>query len=73
VPNSTEFAVSPSSDQMVTSSKSEIALNLSTDGRYLTFMGYRPPVDALDVSKLNGSCGRSKVVALSRREGESGV
>lgn len=42
-------------DQMVTSfpSKSEIALNLSTDGRVVTFMGYLAPVDALDVSNSN--------------------
>ena len=34
--------VTPNSDQMVTSfpSKSEIALNLSTDGNFVTFMGY---------------------------------
>ena len=40
---------------MVTSfpSKSEIALNLSTDGRVVTFMGYLAPIDALDVSNSN--------------------
>ncbi|TMK52037.1 MAG: hypothetical protein E6G66_04585 [Actinobacteria bacterium] len=40
---------------MVTSfsSKSEMGLNLSTDGRYLTFMGYKAPVDAVDVSNSN--------------------
>ena len=42
-------------DQMVTSfsSKSELGLHLSTDGRYLTFMGYIAPVNALDVSNSN--------------------
>ncbi|HWY60127.1 MAG TPA: hypothetical protein VNZ03_37040 [Terriglobales bacterium] len=42
-------------DQMVTSfsSKSELALNLSTDGEYLTFMGYVSDVDNLDVSNSN--------------------
>ncbi len=42
-------------DQMVTSfpSKSEIALNLSTDGRVVTFTGYLAHVDALDVSNSN--------------------
>ena len=42
-------------DQMVTSfpSKSELALNLSTDHNYLTFMGYIAPIDALDVSNSN--------------------
>jgi len=42
-------------DQMVTSfsSKSEMALNLSTDGKYLTFMGYVAPVNAIDVSNSN--------------------
>jgi len=42
-------------DQLVTSfsSKSELGLNLSTDGQYLTFMGYVAPVDAIDVSNSN--------------------
>src|SRR5258708_31914809 len=31
----------------------EIALNLSTDHNYLTFMGYVSPIDALDVSNSN--------------------
>jgi hypothetical protein len=55
VPNSTEPGVSSGSDQMITSfsSKSELALNLSTRGRYVTFMGYLAPVDALDVSNSN--------------------
>jgi hypothetical protein len=55
VPNSSDHRVSPTADQMVTSfsSKSEIALNLSTDGRVVTFMGYLAPVDALDVSNSN--------------------
>ncbi len=41
--------------QMVTSfsSKSELALNRSTDGREITFMGYEAPVDAIDVSNSN--------------------
>lgn len=42
-------------DQLVTSfsSKSELALNLSTDGQYLTFMGYVAPFDDIDVSNSN--------------------
>ena len=42
-------------DHLVTSfsSKSEIALNLSTSGKYLSFMGYVAPVDAVDVSNAN--------------------
>ncbi|HEX4704464.1 MAG TPA: hypothetical protein VH352_20220, partial [Pseudonocardiaceae bacterium] len=45
----------PRHDHLVTSfsSKSELALNLSTDGRYITFMGYVAPVSALDVSNSN--------------------
>jgi len=41
--------------QLVTSfsSKSELALHLSTDGRYLSFVGYVAPVNALDVSNAN--------------------
>jgi len=55
VPNSSQRHIRPEADQMVTSfsSKSELALNLSTDGRVVTFMGYFAPVDALDVSNSN--------------------
>ncbi|WP_230474951.1 hypothetical protein [Dyella monticola] len=35
------------------SSKSELGLHLSLDGRYLTFMGYVAPVNAVDVSNSN--------------------
>jgi hypothetical protein len=42
-------------DHLVTSfsSKSELALNLSNDGRYVTFMGYVAPANAIDVSNSN--------------------
>lgn len=55
VPNSSEAGITSSSDQMVTSfsSKSELALNLSTDGRYVTFLGYNAPVAQADVSNAN--------------------
>ena len=55
VPNSSQRGVGTDSDQMVTSfsSKSELAVNLSTDGKALTFMGYFAPVGALDVSNSN--------------------
>jgi hypothetical protein len=55
VPNSTDPGVTSNSDQMVTSfsSKSELALNLSTEGKYLTFMGYNAAVDTADVSNAN--------------------
>ncbi len=55
VPNSSQRDVRARSDQMVTSfsSKSELSLNLSTDGRVVTFMGYLSPVDALDISNSN--------------------
>jgi hypothetical protein len=41
--------------QLVTSfsSKSELGLHLSLDGKFLTFMGYVAPVNALDVSNAN--------------------
>lgn len=44
-----------SRDQLVGSfsSKSELALNLSPDGRHVTFMGYVAPIGALDVSNSN--------------------
>ncbi len=55
VPNSSQHGIKTSSNQLVTSfsSKSELALNLSTDGRVLTFMGYVAPIDALDISNSN--------------------
>ncbi|NML30151.1 hypothetical protein [Paraburkholderia antibiotica] len=53
VPNSLQHGVGH--DQLVTSfsSKSELALHLSTDGKYLTFMGYVAPVNVIDVSNSN--------------------
>jgi hypothetical protein len=55
VPNSSQRGIRSTSDQLVTSfsSKSELALNLSTDGRYLTFMGYVAPVNTIDASNSN--------------------
>jgi hypothetical protein len=55
VPNSSNNGVPPTKDQTVTSfsSKSELALNLSTDGNDVTFMGYLAPVNAIDVSNSN--------------------
>ncbi len=55
VPNSLDRGINSKSDQLVTSfsSKSEIALHLSTDHRALTFMGYVAPVNTLDVSNSN--------------------
>jgi hypothetical protein len=55
VPNSSQHGVPSTKDQLVTSfsSKSEVALNLSTDGNYLTFMGYVAPINAVDVSNSN--------------------
>ena len=55
VPNSTQPGITPTLDQLVTSfsSKSELALHLSTDKNYLTFMGYVTPVNTLDVSNSN--------------------
>jgi hypothetical protein len=55
VPNSSQRGIKASSDQLVTSfsSKSELALNLSTDKQNLTFSGYVSPIDKLDVSNSN--------------------
>ena len=55
VPDRSERRGQPTRDRVVTSfpSKSEIALNLSTDGRVVTFMGYLAPINALDVSNSN--------------------
>ena len=54
-PQHSERRDRPNGNRVVTSfsSKSEIALNLSTDGRVVTFMGYLAPLDALDVSNSN--------------------
>jgi hypothetical protein len=55
VPNSSLKNIRTESNQLVTSfsSKSEMALNLSTDGKLLTFMGYVAPINTLDVSNSN--------------------
>jgi hypothetical protein len=55
VPNSLREEVGRDSNQMVTSfsSKSELALHLSTDAKYLTFMGYVAPANAIDASNSN--------------------
>ncbi|WP_216847103.1 hypothetical protein [Granulicella sp. L60] len=55
VPNSSFKKIRSESNQLVTSfsSKSEIALNLSTDHKFLTLMGYVAPVDTIDVSNSN--------------------
>jgi hypothetical protein len=55
VPNNLQWGITSKSDQLVTSfsSKSELGLHLSTDGNYLTFMGYVAPVNAIDVSNSN--------------------
>jgi len=55
VPNSSMKQVGSTSDQLVTSfsSKSELALHLSTDGKYLTFVGYVAPIDTIDASNSN--------------------
>ncbi len=54
VPNSDQ-GIPASANHLVTSfsSKSELALNLSTDGKFLTFMGYVAPLNILDVSNSN--------------------
>lgn len=55
VPDGTGDRRSDRSNRLVTSfpSKSELALNLSTSGQYVTFMGYVAPASALDVSNSN--------------------
>jgi hypothetical protein len=55
LPDRPEHREEPAENQIVTSfpSKSEIALNLSLDGRVVTFMTYLAPLNALDVSNSN--------------------
>src|SRR5215469_18332606 len=49
-----DFIRVPSSELVTSfSSKSEGALNLSTDGKYVTFIGYVAPPDSIDVSNSN--------------------
>ncbi|CAM4040047.1 PEP-CTERM sorting domain-containing protein [Roseateles saccharophilus] len=47
------LAVDPSLAVSSFASKSELALNVSTDGSAITFMGYKAPVNTLDVSNSN--------------------
>jgi len=55
VPNSLQPGITNKSDHMVTSfsSKSELSLHLSTDGKYVTFMGYAASVNQVDASASN--------------------
>lgn len=55
LPNSSQRGITPESNQLVTSfsSKSEGALNLSSDGKYLTFMDYVAAVNTIDASNAN--------------------
>ena len=55
VPNSLQPWITPESNQLVTSfsSKSELALHLSSDSKYLTFIDYVAPVNAIDASNSN--------------------
>jgi hypothetical protein len=55
VPDGSRRGPRPGAGHLVTSfsSKSELALNLSADGRDVTFMGYLAQPDALDVSNSN--------------------
>jgi len=61
--------ISVPTDQLVTSfsSKSEMALHLSTDGTQISWMGYVAPINTLDVSNSNtpGHVDPTNPVALS--------
>ena len=47
------MAIDPLQATTSFTSKSELALNLTADGKSVTFMGYKSPVNALDVSNSN--------------------
>ena len=47
------LAIDPTAIVSSFASKSELALNLSSDGQSLTFMGYRAGINALDISNSN--------------------
>jgi hypothetical protein len=49
------IAVDPGKITSSFASKSELALNVSTDGSFVTFMGYKAAVNQLDVSNSNTS------------------
>jgi hypothetical protein len=55
IPNSSMHNIRSESNQLVTSfsSKSEGALNLSTDGKLITFIDYVAPVNTIEVSNSN--------------------
>jgi hypothetical protein len=53
VPNSMRPAAREGELVTSFSSKSELGLHLSLDGKYLSFMGYVAPVNAVDVSNAN--------------------
>ena len=55
IPNSSMHNIRSESNQLVTSfsSKSEGALNLSTDGKLLTFIDYVAPINTIEVSNSN--------------------
>jgi hypothetical protein len=55
VPNNLDRGVAENGNQLVTSfsSKSELALNLSISGQYLTFIDYVAPVNTIDASNSN--------------------
>src|SRR5215469_4451030 len=53
VPNSLRPAAREGAMVTSFSSKSELGLHVSLDGKYLTFMGYVAPVNAIDVSNSN--------------------
>ena len=69
VPNSLDRGIKSTSNQLVTSfsSKSEIGLHLSTDHRYLTFMGYVAPVEHARCIELQHSRSPSIPPILSDR------
>ena len=62
-----QTGVTATSDQMVTSlsSKSELALNRSVDGKTLTFMGYYAPVINSEKSQASGDRVPRRMLLLS--------
>lgn len=53
--NSVDNTINIPTSDLVTSfpSKSELSLNVSSDGKYVTFMGYNAPAATIDVSNTN--------------------
>jgi len=67
------IAIDPTQLSTSFSSKSELGLNISQDGKSVTFMGYVSPINQLDVSNSNTSAtGALSVTGINAYSGNNG-